>query len=461
MQQIYTTIKIGLSSALLLLSLQACSEFTDIPLPNDQLNRSDIYKNANTTKAALTNIYTNLREQSFLAGNSRGLGYLMGIYTDDLQSMVDPSSNSQIFPIYNNSLLANNINISSFWNTNYNHLYAINDFIDGVSNSEALEPTLKAIYLGEAYFLRALYYHYLTQVFGDIPYVTTTDYTVNAKIGKTKVIDVLDKVEGDLKVALEFMPTVYRDPKRIFPNKAVVELLLAKNYLLQKRYDLAEVYARKVLENPDYNLELDLNKVFKRTTSNTLWQLAGNSSIDATIEAQTYIFVMFFLNQAITPSLFNAFEVGDERKTVYMKEVDVMGQNYYHPFKYKNNQNNPDEYSIVFRIEEAYLTLAEALLYQHKPSDALDYINPIRMRAGLIDLPNTLSEAVVKEELLNEYQREFFAEHGHRFLDLKRNDALNQLETNKPNWEIKHRVFPLPEQELLLNPKLLPQNDDY
>lgn len=461
MKQIYTTLKIGLSSVLLLCSLQACSEFTDIPLPNDQLNRSDIYKNANTTKAALTNIYTNLREQSFLAGNSKGLGYLMGIYTDDLQSMVDPSSNSQIFPIYNNSLLASNSNISGFWNRNYKHLYAINDFIDGVSNSEALEPTLKATYLGEAYFLRALYYHYLTQVFGDIPYVTTTNYTINTKIGKTKVIDVLQKVEEDLKTALELMPTVYRDPKRIFPNKAVVELLLAKNYLLQKRYDLAEVYARKVLGNPDYNLELDLNKVFKRTTSNTLWQLAGNSSIDATIEAQTYIFVMFFLNQAIAPNLLNAFEASDERKTVYMKEVDVMGQNYYHPFKYKLNQNNTDEYSIVFRIEEAYLTLAEALLYQHKPSEAILHINPTRERAGLLPLPTTLSESTVKQELLDEYQREFFAEHGHRFLDLKRNDALDQLEAVKPNWETKNRVFPLPEQELLLNPNLLPQNEDY
>lgn len=461
MNQIYTTIKIGLGSTLLLLSLQSCSDFTDIPLPNDQLNRSDIYKNANTTKAALTNIYTNLREQSFLAGNGRGLGYLMGIYTDDLQSLMNPSYNTEITPIYNNTLLSSNINISGLWNTNYNHLYAINDFIDGVSNSEAVEPTIKATYLAEAYFLRALYYHYLTQVFGDIPYVSTTDYTVNTKISKTKVVDVLSKVEDDLKMSLDLMLIEYRDIKRIFPNKAVVELLLAKNYLLQKRYDLAELYARKVLDNPDYILEQDLNKVFKRTSKGILWQFAGNSSIDATREAQTYIFMWDPYDVVASQSLWSAFESNDNRKNIYMKEVDINGQTWIQPFKYKLNQNNIDEYSVVFRIEEAYFTLAEALLYQHKPSDAVDYINPIRNRAGLISLSNTLSEIEVKQELLNEYQREFFTEHGHRFLDLKRNEALDQLQVNKPNWESKHNVFPLPEQELLLNPSLLPQNDDY
>lgn len=461
MKQFYTNLKIGFSSILLLLSLYGCSEFTDIPLPNDQLNREDIYKDASTIKSALTNMYINLREQSLLAGDNRGLGYLMGLYTDDLQSLVDASHNTQQFPIYNNSLLASNSNISSLWNRNYNHIYSINDFIKGVTNSEALEPSIKKTYLAEAYFLRALYYHYLTQVFGDIPYITTTDYTVNTKIGKTKVSDVLIKVEDDLKTALEFMPLEYRDTKRIFPNAAVVELLLAKNYLLQKRYDLAEVYARRVLENSDYNLEPDLNKVFKRTSQGVLWQLATNGSVDITNEARTYIFMGMPGNVALSASIVHAFDVIDLRKTTYMKEVEVNGQSWFHPYKYKNNQSNEDEYSIVFRIEEAYLTLAEALLYQHKPSEAVGYINPLRERAGLSPLSNTLSESIVKQELLSEYQQEFFAEHGHRFLDLKRNDALDQLKATKPNWEAKHRVFPLPEQELLLNPNLLPQNDNY
>lgn len=461
MTQIYTKLKVGFYSVLLLGTLQACSEFTDVPLPNDQLNRSDIFKDPNTTKAALTNIYINLREESFLMGDRKGLGYLMGMYTDDLQSLVDASHNSQLFPIYSNSLLTNNSNISNLWNTNYNHIYAINDFIEGVMNSDALEPSIKKTYLAEAYFLRALYYHYFVQVFGDVPYVTTTDYTVNSKIGKTKVSDVLIKVEDDLKTALEFMPTEYRDIKRIFPSAAVVELLLAKNYLLQKRYDLAEVYARRVLENSDYNLETDLNRVFKRTSQGILWQLATNGLVDITNEARTYIFTGMPGDVALSSSIVNAFESIDLRAGIYMKEVEVNGQSWFHPYKYKNNQSNEDEYSIVFRIEEAYLTLAEALLYQHKPSEAVNYINPIRERAGLSPLSNTLSESVVKQELLNEYQREFFAEHGHRFLDLKRNDALDQLKLTKPNWEAKHRVFPLPEQELLLNPNLLPQNEDY
>lgn len=63
---------------------------------------------------------------------------------------------------------------------------------------------------------------------------------------------------------------------------------------------------------------------------------------------------------------------------------------------------------------------------------------------------------------MNERRVELFAEGGHRFIDLKRSGRLDQVLSGlKPAWNTEDRNLPLPENELLLNPNLLPQNPGY
>lgn len=459
MINIYTTIKRGIGLLMISLCLTACEELVHIDLPDNQLNTQDVFADVNTAKGALSNLYSNIRETPLFRGGHNALGSDFSKYTDELISFLQ----QDLF--YLNALVASNPLVTQYWDRSYVDIYHINAFIEGLTASTKLEQTDKKVFLGEAYFLRALYYHYLCQLYGDIPYITTTDYKINGSIGKTAYLQVLDLIEKDLKTALDLLEPNYRNPERVFPNGGVAELLLAKNYLLQKRYDLAETYAQNILDNPLYNLETDLNKVFKKSASSTLWQMSPNivgSIFTPTNEAMNYIFLSLPpTNATLTTLLLNTFEVHDLRLQHWIKKVSNGTDSYSHVYKYKNASNNTDEFSIVYRLEEAYFIKAEALTYQEKISDAVGVLNEIRTRRGLMGLPTTLNKPDFITELLGEYQREFFTEGGHRFFDLKRNNRLNILETIKPNWEAKHALFPIPESEILLNENLKPQNNGY
>lgn len=456
MKNLYIYIKKGIGLLMISLCLTSCEELVQIELPDNQLNTPAVFSDKNTINAALSNLYSNFRDTPLF---KVGDGGLMGRYTDELESFYQEDF------FYTNSLTASDPIVSQLWSTSYSNIYHINAFIEGLQVSNVLEENEKKILLGEVYLLRGMYYHYLTQLFGDIPYITTTDYKFNSSIGKKSYIEVLDLVEADMKIALESMDIAYRHPDRVYPNKAVVELVLAKNYLLQKRFDIAETYAQNVLDNPLYSLETDLNKVFKKSARSTLWQRSPgekNPIASNTPESALYIFTTLPPTRvALSNTQMQAFGPNDLRLQKWTKEVSNGVDSYFHAYKYQGLSNAPIEYSIVYRLEEAYFIKAEALVYQDKVSDAVNVLNEIRTKRGLIALPTTLNKIDFITELLAEYQREFFTEGGHRFLDLKRNNRLQDLELVKTNWEAKHALLPIPESELLLNENLKLQNYGY
>lgn len=459
MNYLYSNIKRTLSLIVLLLCFCACEKLVRIDLPNNQMNTPAVFSDINTVKAALSNLYSNVRETPLFRGGHNALGSDFSKYTDELGSFVNEDA------FYLNSITVSNILVNQYWDRSYTELYAINAFIEGLLGATQIDEAQKEIFLGEAYFLRALYHHYLCQLYGDIPYVTTTDYKINSRIGKITYLQILEWIEKDLKTALDLLEPNYRHPDRVFPNGGVSELLLAKNYLLQKKYDLAELYAQSVIDNSLYSLETDVNKVYKKSARSTLWQMSPSvvgSVFTSTREAMNYIFTSLPpTNAALSSTLLTSFEPQDLRLQHWTKEVTQGTQSYRHAYKYKYVSNNTDEFSIVFRLEEAYFIKAEALAYEDKVAEAVIPLNEIRTKRGLAALPNTLNKEDFITELLAEYQREFFTEGGHRFLDLKRNNRLSLLEAVKPNWEAKHSLLPIPESELLLNDNLKPQNHGY
>ncbi|WHT39516.1 RagB/SusD family nutrient uptake outer membrane protein [Myroides sp. mNGS23_01] len=303
-----------------------------------------------------------------------------------------------------------------------------------------------------------MYYQALTQLFGEIPYTTSTDYKYNTTIKKIVPIEVLNNLEKDLLITLETLTYNDRSSNKYYVNKAVAELILAKNYLLQKKYDKAEIYARRVIDNPLYSLETDLSLVFKNTAKSTLWQLSNNNPTSATYEASNYIMLVNDWLYKLSSSLLTSFESNDLRKLSWIKEYSNNGTTSFN-YKYKNNINNTDECSVLFRVEEAYFMLSEALIYQNREKEAIAYLNKIRQRAGLANLPNSLSNEETLLAMLEESKKEFFLEHARRFFDLKRNNKLSLLKSSKPNWQDKHALLPYPEKELLINPNLNPQNE--
>jgi hypothetical protein len=444
---------------LLLKTTISCEKLVEVEIPNNQITTAQVFEDSQTANAALAGLYAGLWNNSPISGDQ--VGKLLGSYTDDLDCYAATATNG-IFDIYKNQQIDNNPTIYTFWSTAYQQIYVANAIIEGAENSLALSLDEKNRIKGEALLARSVLYFYLQQVFGDIPYPVNTDYQVNQSLGKTPSTAVLTKLENDLMQSIMKLKDEYRNSERIFPNKKVAQLMLAKIYMSEHRWGDAELLLREISQSPLYQFESNITKVFQKSGTHILWQLKPKNSGDATKEASTYYFVNAApSNYALSPNLVSSFSGTDLRKSNWMTTVTFNGTTWYRTDKYKNRTNNTTEYSILFRLDEVYLLLAEALVQQNRITEAIPYVNATRQRAGLALLTASITQGELVDEILLENRKEFFTEMGHRFIDLKRIDRLPTLIPVKPNWKEYHKLWPLPQKELLLNSNLNPQNNGY
>nr|WP_262909012.1 RagB/SusD family nutrient uptake outer membrane protein [Leeuwenhoekiella parthenopeia] len=385
----------------------------------------------------------------------------MAHYTDELDLYLTSRANVLVF--YENNVLPETPFIEQLWEHSYSQIYALNDIIAYTTDNDKLSEAFAIQIQGEAYFLRALLHLYLQQLFGEIPYVTGTNYVENTNIAKSSEEAVFEKLIQDLKMAKNLLPEAYPSSERVRPNQAVATALLARVYLYSGDWDQAIAQASQVIENPLYKVDLPLSEVFLKNSQAVLLQFSPGAEGANTYEAANYVFESLPPPRtALTSKLISSFEVQDQRLQQWIGKVGEGEAARYFPHKYQENRNTARtlEYSILLRIGEQYLIRSEAQARLGQLEAAAIDLNAIRTRADLPDLEPTTQEQLLAA-ILQERRHELFTEYGHRFFDLKRFDAADATLSYKSGWEPYKIKLPLPDAELVLNPNLLPQNPGY
>ncbi len=101
----------------------------------------------------------------------------------------------------------------------------------------------------------------------------------------------------------------------------------------------------------------------------------------------------------------------------------------------------------IIRNEELILLRAEALIATNNLAAALEDINFIRVNAGGL-APLTSNAQATIDEVLRQRRYSLMFEGGHRWLDLRRLNRLNQLELDLSTHR-RNAAFPIPEAECL------------
>jgi hypothetical protein len=229
-------------------------------------------------------------------------------------------------------------------------------------------------------------------------------------------------------------------------------------------YPQAANTASAVINSPLYSWETDLDKIFLKESTTTIWQFMPNAPGVNTQQGDLYVFTagpppIVGLN----PNFVHAFEPNDQRKTHWTTAVTDGTTTWYHASKYKQESSTPSsvEYSIVFRLAEQYLIRAEARARQGDLIGAKHDLNLIRTTAGLTNTSAVAADEIITD-ILDQRRFELFTEFGQRFFDLKRTGKLDQtLSLSKPGWNAADGLWPLPALELGANPNLNPQNPGY
>lgn len=456
--------------------ISGCQKLVAIDPPTNTITTSQVFSTDEEATSAMAGVYSMMiNTQGYPVFAQGGVTILSGASADELQIF------SQQNPFYiqfeDNTLQANNANISSLWGQAYSIIYGTNAIIEGLNVSTTVHDSVKHELIGEAEFTRAFCNFYLVNLFGDIPLVTTSNWQKTTLLSRTPVMQVYQTIITDLQDAQKKLPADYSVGKhqRIIPNRWAATALLARVYLYLGRYQDADTEASTIISNSNlYQLTTDPNQVFQINSTEAIWQLQQSKQgfmYNATNEGNT--FIPYDSNTApfalLPDRLLNTFEIGDLRKADWIDSINYMGlgTTYYFPYKYKIGpaQSSPDsaytEYYMVLRLAEQFLIRAESRAFEGNLKGAITDLNTIRERAHLTDLPNTLNQTQIQTAVAQERRVEFFDEWGHRWLDLKRTgQASVVLSPIKPKWNATALLYPIPYTEITTDPNLT-QNTGY
>ncbi|MGY5851125.1 RagB/SusD family nutrient uptake outer membrane protein [Salegentibacter sp. F14] len=443
-----------------LMLMFSCEDFVEIDTPRHKIVGKEVFNDPESAQSVIRGIYNQLERLDFSGGWQNSVSALGGLSGDNLGAL--RPSNITYLEFDQHEILPDNSRNLGLWSSAYNLIYMANSVIEGLQEAE-IKMEIKNNLLGEAKFLRAFTYFYLTNLYNDVPLLLTTDYIQNSKASRNSQNEIYQQIILDLEEAIELLPHEYRNGERINVNRFTAMALLARVQLFQENWSQAEILSSNVIANTEHYEILDsLDQVFLPNSREALWQISpigrGNS-LTQTNEGSIFILnpsAPASLDFRINESLITLYDPEDFRLSSWIghnQELDI-----HYPYKYKDRYsiNNITEYSMVMRLAEQYLIRSEARARQDDLDGAISDINLLRNRAGI----GQLSEEVysdpekVFEIIMQERRKELFSEWGHRWFDLKRTGKASEVLSSRSLWEATDIWYPIPDQERFKNPNL-------
>ncbi len=479
---------------------QRCTSFLD-ENPTDRYVTSNFYSGKNDAEAAVAAVY-----QQLYSIYTRYIFLLNALPTDDEKNGLGmPNQYLQNLEFLRHS--SENQFTRQMWQYNYSGISRANTAIVHIPEIN-MDENLKNRLVGEAKFLRALYYFNLVRFYGEVPIILNLESVEDALVPRSPVDDVYQQIIQDLQDAEGVLPEKYGDADIGRATKGAAKILLGKVYLTMHDYQSCVDKLAEVINNEStygYGLNEDFADNWRKDTEDgkemvltiEFMDPPGTGNSEMVLCAPKYSmpggFAVLGLNngnEADIPTidLYSQFSDDDERKAVTLRTDFVslidgsihtcsipLFVKYYE--EGESITGNSDNNMQILRYSDALLMYAEALNEVGRTGDAYAYLNRVRERA-FNDTDHDysgLSQEEFRTAVWQERRLELAFE-GHRWFDLVRTGRFVQrmkehsayeasvAESNKveiaQNLKDYMILMPVPQREIDINPKLT-QNPGY
>lgn len=190
---------------------------------------------------------------------------------------------------------SDNLSCRGMWNICFTAIYHANNTISHIEKIE-MDEQLKARLIGEVRFIRAHFYFYLINIFGEVPLVTKTLTTDEYHLPKASKATIWNQIEQDLIFAKNHLPLKSEYPKTDLGRitKGAAQTMLANAYLFQEKWALAQTESKEVILSGEYQLEPEFQDLFQirktdfgmesvlevpHVTTNTGWGDEGEGTV--------------------------------------------------------------------------------------------------------------------------------------------------------------------------------------
>lgn len=443
-----------------------CKKFIEVDAPITNTNSDVVFKSDGTAIAAVNSMYVSFSQDGISSGLT-SLSLYAGFSSDELDVL--NRNFNEVALAYKDNQLSPTKAGGEIWTSVYSKsIFNANAAINGLRSSTSLTPSIKNQLLGEALVIRAFCYFYLVNLYGDVPLVLSTDYRINSSIGRTSAANVYGQLINDLKEAELLLSTDYLDGtilkstvERTTINRYVATSLLARVYLFIQDWSNAVLMASAVIDNKAMYDTVSLDQVFLVNSKECLWQIQSvNGFVTNTTDAFEFLSAKSFFPGArscLNNDLVQSFSPFDNRRRNWIDSVESDNRTYYLPNKYKITSYAAPvtERTVVMRLAEQYLIRAEARAKTDDLPGAESDLNVIRLRAGLAPVAGASKQQLLTQ-IEDERRKEFFAEWGHRWFDLKRTERAVEVLAPKKGVTFRETdlLYPIPQTEILQNPAL-------
>lgn len=483
-----------------------------------QIGQATFWKSEQDALLGINGIYDVLQDRILYSGSLNGNA---GLPMYD--NFGDNCYNSYKFEGAGNFMIANvdptTGMFSDLWTSSYKGIARANTAIENIANipSSAITDAKKNALLGQAYFLRGLFYMNLAVYFKDVPLILKVQSLEEAYVPKNSYQEVAAQIVTDLKAAADALPVVYSGDQYGYATKGAALGLLARFYMYNKDYQNA-LDATTAIMTLGYSLNPSYSQLFTE---------AGENSKEIIFS------VRFFQDASQNGELFSGTFAGipkvDEQpmpnlvKDYYCTDgLPITKSPLYSAAKEKNNRdprltatvyfnldtflvdtktvfkgNTATKYGlrkylrnaasstgvavfspggqdfIVLRYADVLLMRAEALVELNQLAGVYTLVNQVRSRVKMPAVESVegagLSQGQLRTIVQHERRVELACE-GLRFFDLKRWGLVQQAFLAATNDKVagyvpsysakKSESFPIPQSELDANSALV-QNPDW
>jgi hypothetical protein len=489
---------------LVLFLTSGCNDFL-AEEPRDVLSPDGFFTSEQEVRAAVNGLYVPLYDNALYGSYGIKRFYMYGA------DVIEPSreGGGSLNDINNYTLSeARDAGARGAWEEFYRMIQDANVILERVEDNDALTPAARDQAIGETLYLRAFSYYHLTNMFGDVPYYREALPIEEIRtLSRFDATQIREEMVDDLQRAQDLLPDSYGDAEQGRATKWAAATLIVKIELILERWEAARDKSIEIINNSPHRLLDNYADVFDPDNSHNdevIWSIVFVKDLNPTIT--TDLFTPRLRdepkNSGEKSALRDALEARDEGFTGFGLAIPKCGfvdefpeddlrrssniiENYlgfelnypYMPKMWNLDQinsprKNHGENYIVFRLADVYLMAAEAENELNGPTNAYPYINAVRARAYDPDKPlSGLTQQEFREAIYEERRWELAGE-GHRRMDLIRWGILiDAIENTRhcaydpvSNIQPRHVKFPIPEEEIQLNPALLesdPTNNGY
>lgn len=497
----------------LVLALTGCSEDFLDKRSLTQLGEANFWKNEQDAFLGINGVYDVLQDRVLFSGNLNGTAGLPMYDT-----FGDNAYNAYRFEGPGNFMIAlidpSNAFFSSVWTSLYRGIGRANVALENIEKipSSAISDASKRVLLGQALFLRSLFYMHLAVYYQDVPLVLKVQTLDEAYVTKNTYKEVSDQIVKDLTDAVDRLPVSYPAAQYGYATKGAALGLLARFHLYNKNYQgvldatatmltlgysLNPSYAQLFTEQGEFSKEIVFSVRFNQDVT------ANNENFSSTFLAQPKV------DQQPMPNLVRDYYCTDGkpitssplyvaatpkvnrdprlaatiyfRNDIFMTDLNrafigntatTYGQRKY--IRTSASTTGIAVFSpggqdfIVLRYADVLLMRAEALVELNQLAGVYSLVNQVRARVSMptveIAEGTGLTQAVLRDVVRHERRVELALE-GLRYYDLKRWGTVQQSfqrviadavlgypASYQPN---KSEIFPIPLSELNANANLV------